>query len=234
MTVRSGRAPSPGSLRARSILRPRKSRAGESAPCPPAPSTPRAPRGSPSSPATRRAAGGRLLGDHRVSPSSPATRRAATPALLTPPGKSWLWRRARGGGSSDPCTPGGVELAMPPGLALCEAGSQESSAGGFRRAELARREVRWIPLRWACITQAGPGLRRFDSRWSRVGGALRIAGTSSFSPPGPSSTSRPRPYRYQSLFSPSGPSTPVRIPGTSFSVVAIPAGPSASRGSAGP
>ena len=77
-----------------------------------------------------------------------------------PPGKSWLWRRARGGGSSDPCTPGGVELVMSPGLALCEAGSQESSAGGFRRAELARREPGWTASRWARITQAGPGPHR--------------------------------------------------------------------------
>ena len=71
-----------------------------------------------------------------------------------------LQTRARGGGSSDPCTPGGVELAMSPGLALREAGSQESSAGGFRRAELARREPGWISSRWARITQAGPGPRR--------------------------------------------------------------------------
>ena len=46
---------------------------------------------------------------------------------------------------------------MSPGLALCEVGSQESSAGRLRRAGLARREAGWIASRWARITQAGPG-----------------------------------------------------------------------------
>ena len=52
-------------------------------------------------------------------------------------------------------SPGGVELVMSPGLALCEAGSQESSAGGLCRAGLARREAGWTASRWARITQAG-------------------------------------------------------------------------------
>ena len=46
---------------------------------------------------------------------------------------------------------------MSPGLALCQVGSRGSSAGRFRRAGLARREVGWIASRWARITQAGPG-----------------------------------------------------------------------------
>ena len=46
---------------------------------------------------------------------------------------------------------------MSPGIALCEAGSRGLSAGGFCRAGLARREVGWIPLRWARIAQAGLG-----------------------------------------------------------------------------
>ena len=45
-------------------------------------------------------------------------------------------------------------------LALRQAGSRGSSAGGFRRAGLARCELRWIVLRWARIAQAGPGPRR--------------------------------------------------------------------------
>ena len=48
-------------------------------------------------------------------------------------------------------------MVMSPGLALCEACSRGSSAGGFRRAELAWREVGWTMSRWARITQAGPG-----------------------------------------------------------------------------
>ena len=51
-------------------------------------------------------------------------------------------------------------MAMSPGLALREAGSQESSAGGFRRAELARRELVWTASCWARITQAGPSPHR--------------------------------------------------------------------------
>ena len=46
---------------------------------------------------------------------------------------------------------------MSPGLALCEACSRGSSAGGFCRAELAWREAGWTMSRWARITQAGPG-----------------------------------------------------------------------------
>ena len=46
-------------------------------------------------------------------------------------------------------------MVMSPGLALCEAGSQESSAGGLCRAGLARREAGWTASRWARITQSG-------------------------------------------------------------------------------
>ena len=78
-------------------------------------------------------------------------------------------------------SPEGVELVMSSGVALCEAGSQESSADGFRRAGLARREAGWTASRWARITQAGTGLR-----WPRpvpgsacadpkVGGVLVVA-----------------------------------------------------------
>ena len=52
--------------------------------------------------------------------------------------------------------PGGVEFVMSPQLTSCQVGWRESSAGGFRHAELARREVGWIVLRWARIMQAGP------------------------------------------------------------------------------
>lgn len=52
---------------------------------------------------------------------------------------------------------GGVDSVMSPGLALCEACSRGSSAGGFCRAELAWREAGWTMSRWARITQAGPG-----------------------------------------------------------------------------
>ena len=48
-------------------------------------------------------------------------------------------------------------MVMSPGLALCEACSRGSSAGGFCRAELAWREAGWTMSRWARITQAGPG-----------------------------------------------------------------------------
>ena len=53
---------------------------------------------------------------------------------------------------------------MSPELALRQAGSRESSAGGFRRAELAQREAGWTASRWARITQAGPGPRRIRPR----------------------------------------------------------------------
>ena len=45
--------------------------------------------------------------------------------------------------SSSPA-PGGVDSVMSPGLALCEVGSHNASAGGFRRAGLALCELRWI------------------------------------------------------------------------------------------
>ena len=94
---------------------------------------------------------------------------------------------------------------MSPQVALCEAGSRESSAGGFRRAGLVRREVVWTALRWARITQAGLGSP------ARAG-------------PGPP---RSRPHR------PGGVADPVLASpprGASLGVVAIPAGSSASRG----
>ena len=63
--------------------------------------------------------------------------------------------------------PGGVEFVMSPQLTSCQVGWRESSAGGFRHAELARREVGWIVLRWARITQADPwSLRSSWSLWS--------------------------------------------------------------------
>ena len=49
-------------------------------------------------------------------------------------------------------SPEGVELVMSSGVALCEAGSQESSADGFRRAGLA--------LRKPGLACAGPGPSR--------------------------------------------------------------------------
>ena len=78
-------------------------------------------------------------------------------------------RRGRGPGPGAPSAcesppPGGVVLVMSPGLALRQAGSQESSAGGFRRAGLARREAGWTASRWARITQVGPGPRRIRPR----------------------------------------------------------------------
>ena len=63
--------------------------------------------------------------------------------------------RARGRPYARPA-PGGVILVMSPQLTSCQVGSRGSSADGFRRAELAQREVGWILLRWARITQAGP------------------------------------------------------------------------------
>ena len=88
------------------------------------------------------------------------------PALRIPaPGESMLhevyapnYRQARP-------RPGEVDSVMSPGLALRRVGSHGSSAGGLCRAELARREVGWIALRWARITQAGPDrlLRLFAS-----------------------------------------------------------------------
>ena len=72
--------------------------------------------------------------------------------------------RGPGPGASPPedpgAGPGGVELMMSPQVALRQAGSQESSAGGLCRAGLARREAGWTASHWARITQAGPGPRR--------------------------------------------------------------------------
>ena len=53
---------------------------------------------------------------------------------------------------------------MSPGLALRQVGSRGSSAGGFRRAGLARREAGRTASRRARVAQAGPGARRSVSR----------------------------------------------------------------------
>ena len=98
---------------------------------------------------------------------------------------------------------------MSPQVALCEAGSRESSAGGFRRVGLVRREVVWTALRWARITQAGLGSP------AHAGPGRPGPGPG---PPWESARARPAPL------DPRGPR------GASFGVVAIPAGPLASRG----
>ena len=94
----------------------------------------------------------RLLGELRRLSLTVAMRMCVSP----PPGDR---ERGPGPGASPPedpgASPGGVELVMSPGLALCEAGSQESSAGGLCRAGLARREAGWTASRWARITQSG-------------------------------------------------------------------------------
>ena len=51
---------------------------------------------------------------------------------------------------------GGVDSVMSPGLALRQAGSRGSSAGGLRRARLARREAGWIVLRWLALRKPVP------------------------------------------------------------------------------
>ena len=85
-----------------------------------------------------------------AAPAAPAGPGACSGESGTRPG---TWRVPA---PEDPgASPGGVELVMSPGLALCEAGSRESSAGGFCRAGLARREAGWTASRWARITQAG-------------------------------------------------------------------------------
>ena len=98
---------------------------------------------------------------------------------------------------------------MSPQVALCEAGSRESSAGGFRRVGLVRREVVWTALRWARITRAGLGSP------ARAGPGRPGPG-----PPRPGSLLGPGPHRSARA----GPR------GASLGVVAIPAGSSASRG----
>ena len=131
----------------------------------------------------------------------PGTRRAVR--RRTPPGgssvcrpgsaKPWPSGAPRPGGVGSPVpvvvlaalrvfAPGGVELVMSPQLASCQAGSRESSADGFRRAELARREAGWIVLRRARITQAGPG-------W-RMSGRAPVTGQ-----PPPGTNARPAPVR---------------------------------------
>ena len=64
--------------------------------------------------------------------------------------------------------PGGVEFVMSPQLTSCQVGWRESSAGGFRHAELARREVGWILSHWARIAQAGPSTHRPGPTRARV------------------------------------------------------------------
>ena len=68
--------------------------------------------------------------------------------------------------ASSPARPalGGVDSVMSPGLASRRVGSRGSSAGGFRRAGLARREAGRTASRRARIAQADPGARRSVSR----------------------------------------------------------------------
>ena len=68
--------------------------------------------------------------------------------------------------ASPPARPalGAVDSVMSPGLASRRVGSRGSSAGGFRRAGLARREAGRTASRRARIAQAGPGARRSVSR----------------------------------------------------------------------
>ena len=68
--------------------------------------------------------------------------------------------------ASPPARPalGAVDSVMSPGLALRRVGSRGSSAGGFRRAGLARREAGRTASRRARIAQADPGARRSVSR----------------------------------------------------------------------
>ena len=96
----------------------------------------------------------------RVSVRAPIPGESALPAPApTPPLQP---RRPEGrvglqvcGDPLRPRRPGGVDSVMSPQVALCEVGRRGSSAAGFRRAGLARREAGWIVLRWARITQAG-------------------------------------------------------------------------------
>ena len=71
-----------------------------------------------------------------------ATREAAPPCPGWPTPSPGRCRHPRGRP-----TPGGVVSVMSPGLALRQVGSQESSAGEFRRAGLARREAGWTVSR---------------------------------------------------------------------------------------
>ena len=68
--------------------------------------------------------------------------------------------------ASSPARPAlrAVDSVMSPGLASRRVGSRGSSAGGFRRAGLARREAGRTASRRARIAQAGPGARRSVSR----------------------------------------------------------------------
>ena len=79
------------------------------------------------------------------------------PSLLGEPPRPGCRRR---GLRRPPSRPGGVDSVMSPQVALRQVGSRGSSAGGSCRAEPARREAGWIPLRRARITQAGLGPRR--------------------------------------------------------------------------
>ena len=112
----------------------------------------------------------RLLGELRRLSLTVAMRMCVSP----PPGDR---ERGPGPGASPPedpgASPGGVELVMSPGLALCEVGSRESSAGGLCRAGLARREAGWTASRWARIAQAGPGSGRPGSRLENVNAVVQ-------------------------------------------------------------
>jgi len=108
-----------------------------------------------------RARGGSDAGDGgRVSVRAPIPGESALPAPA--PAPPLQPRRPEGRVSLQVCgdplrprRPGGVDSVMSPQVALCEAGSRESSAGGFCRAGLATRGARGGVLRWARITQAG-------------------------------------------------------------------------------
>ena len=102
--------------------------------------------------------GRRRAGIWRVVRLSPASAADRIPGSFT-----------RAGSFAVAPTPGGVELVMSPQFALRQVGSRESSAGGFRRAGLARREVGRILLRWARITQAGSGSAPARSQPHRPG-----------------------------------------------------------------
>ena len=114
-----------------------------------------------------------------------SAREGAAVCAPRPWGSRLTWFRKSSAGSRR--APGGVVLVMSPQLTSCQVGWRESSAGGFRHAELARREVVWIVLRWARITQAGPW-----SPWR----ARRGAGCAPPCRPGPGpSQARPAPSR---------------------------------------
>ena len=83
-----------------------------------------------------------VLDGRLLRPAGAATREAAPPCPGWPTPSPGRCRHPRGRPA-----PGGVVSVMSPGLALRQVGSQESSAGEFRRAGLARREAGWTVSR---------------------------------------------------------------------------------------